>query len=78
MPAGRGPADARLQLQIETDLEGMPLASLAIGTLKLHRQIVENIEKRDPAATSKLLIELLDGAEADVRRSLAARLGRQK
>lgn len=47
-------------------------------SLSLHRQIVENIEKRDSVATSKVLIDLLDGAEEDVRRSLAARLGRQK
>jgi DNA-binding FadR family transcriptional regulator len=47
-------------------------------SLKLHQHIVESIERRDPAATSKALIVLLDGAEEDVRLSLAARLDRQK
>ncbi|BCP52989.1 GntR family transcriptional regulator [Kaistia sp. 32K] len=48
-----------------------------LHSLGLHQQIVEFIEKRDPAATSRALIALLDGAEADVRVSLAARQGRQ-
>ncbi|WP_258052000.1 FadR/GntR family transcriptional regulator [Mesorhizobium sp. INR15] len=47
-------------------------------SLELHQRIVESIEKRNPAATSKALIALLDAAEEDVRLSLAARLGRQK
>lgn len=49
-----------------------------IHSLGLHRQILESIEKRDPAATGKAMIALLDGAEEDMRVSLAARLGRQK
>ena len=44
-------------------------------SLRLHREIAENIEKRDPAAVSEALIALLDGAEEDVRLSLAARRG---
>lgn len=44
-------------------------------SLAMHRQIVENIARRDPVATSKALVALLDGAEEDVRLSLASRQG---
>lgn len=46
-------------------------------SLPLHRQVVENIARRDAAATSTALIALLDQAEDDVKRALAARLARQ-
>jgi len=49
-----------------------------VHSLGLHRRIVETIEQRDPAATTKALIALLDGAEEDVRASLEARLSRLK
>ena len=42
----------------------------SVNRSKLHQHIVESIERRDPAATSKALIVLLDGAEEDVRLSL--------
>jgi DNA-binding FadR family transcriptional regulator len=42
-------------------------------SLPLHRRVCDCIAARDPAGTSAALIELLDLAEADVNRSLAAR-----
>lgn len=47
-------------------------------SLPLHQQVVESIAKRDPNAASKALVCLLDQAEEDVRRALAARFARQK
>lgn len=47
-------------------------------SLGLHREIAQNIEKRDPVATREALIVLLDGAEEDARISLAARRGKDE
>lgn len=47
-------------------------------SLRLHQEIAEGIERRDPVATSAALMALLDGAEEDVRLSLAARQGSRK
>lgn len=46
-------------------------------SLPLHRQVAESIAKRDSAGASSALLALLDQAEEDVRRALAARLSRQ-
>ncbi|MBL0375474.1 FadR family transcriptional regulator [Rhizobium sp. KVB221] len=42
-------------------------------SLPLHRRVCDCIARRDPDGTRNALIELLDLAEADVHRSLAAR-----
>jgi len=42
-------------------------------SLPLHQQVVESMANRDSAGASKALVSLLDGAEEDVKRALAAR-----
>lgn len=42
-------------------------------SLPLHQQVVDSIEKGDGAAAGRALVSLLDGAEEDVKRALAAR-----
>ncbi len=42
-------------------------------SLPLHQQVVESMANRDSAGASKALVSMLDGAEEDVRRALAAR-----
>jgi len=43
----------------------------------LHRDVVESIARKDPEATRRALLVLLDGAENDVRLSLGSRLERR-